>query len=410
MTPIGNYDVVIVGAGLVGGALACALSDSPLKVAIIEPREMETEWPPADDGVAGFDARVSAITAASQQWLESLGAWPGMFGQRGCPYTRMQVWDAEGTGSISFDAAEVNQPALGHIVENRLIVCALMRRLQASTNVRQLTPARVTALQPFEGGYRLTLDQGAEIETGLVVAADGAMSQIRTLTGFSLREWDYGHRAIVATVESERGHEHTAWQRFLPEGPLAFLPLCDRAGEQRLCSIVWSAVPDYAEALMALSDAEFCEQLGAAFELRLGRVQAVGQRFCFPLRQRHAVDYVQSGIALVGDAAHTIHPLAGQGVNLGLMDAKVCAQELLRATAAGLNPGHLSVLQRYQRRRKGDNLTMMAGMEVFKRLFEQDHLWVRWARNTGMRWLDKNTGAKRRIIRQAMGLEGVSVS
>lgn len=409
MTAVSDYDVVIVGAGLVGGALACALeaepmAGRPLRVALIESGAMSFEWPTAQSGIDGFDARVSALTAASQQWLTTLGAWPGTHGQRVCAYQHMHVWDAEGTGRIDFSASDVNQPALGHIVENRLVSIALARQLRSARHIELLTPVKLQALQQHEVGYQLTLDNGRDITTALVVAADGANSRIRQLADMPVREWDYGHQAIVATVECRDSHQHTAWQRFLPEGPLAFLPLRDEHGSERFCSIVWSALPTYAENLMALDDNAFCAQLGRAFELRLGEVTACSRRFSFPLRQRHATDYVRPGLALVGDAAHTIHPLAGQGVNLGLMDARVLAEEIRHAWQRQINPGSEAVLKRYQRRRKADNLTMMASMEGFKRLFEQNHLLVRWARNTGMRWLDGAAPLKRQIMRQAMGL------
>ena len=190
----------------------------------------------------------------------------------------------------------------------------------------------------------------------------------------------------------------------MPEGPLAFLPLHSSKFDEGFSSIVWSAIPQYAENLMVLDDQEFCENLAKAFEGQLGSISAVGSRVCFPLKQRHAVSYVKPGLALVGDAAHTIHPLAGQGINLGLLDVKVLAEELLRAAARSLKPGELSVLKRYERRRKSSNLAMMASMEGFKRLFEQPALPVRWARNTGMRCLDKTMWLNHQLMRKAMGL------
>lgn len=399
-----DFDVVIVGAGIVGAALASALGGSGLRVAIIEAREITAEWPQAADDVDGFDARVSAVTLASQQWLQQLGAWPAAAGQRVSPYRFMHVWDAEGTASVDFDAADVNRPLLGHIVENRLLAAALLQSIRHHANISLLAPVSIEMIEKSAGGYQLTADDGNTFNTALLVAADGARSAIRSMLNMPVREWDYGHDAIVATIETERGHRQTAWQRFLPEGPLAFLPLHSETRGDHLCSIVWSAVPAYADELMALSEADFNRQLRQAFEHQLGAVLKSGKRFRFPLTQRHAVDYVRPGLALIGDAAHTIHPLAGQGVNLGLSDARVLSEELLRALSRGLDVGEVSVLKRYQRRRKSDNLLMMAGMEGFKRLFEQDRLSVRWARNAGMRWFDQCLPLKRRIIRQAMGL------
>ena len=232
---------------------------------------------------------------------------------------------------------------------------------------------------------------------------DEALSQLRKLAGLRTREWDYGHHALVCTVETEKPHCGVAHQRFLSAGPLAFLPLASRAG-RNYCSIVWSVESAPAQELLALGDEEFKQQLGLAIEHRLGAILACSDRIGFPLRQRHAIDYVQPGLALVGDAAHTIHPLAGQGINLGLQDVAVLAQELLAAHQQGAALGSLAVLQRYQRRRKGENLLMMAAMDGFKRLFAEQALPVRWLRNTGMNLVGGNGPLKRRLMRHAMGI------
>jgi 2-octaprenylphenol hydroxylase len=265
-----------------------------------------------------------------------------------------------------------------------------------------LAPARLAGLD-YEGRQSLLhLDDGRSIRCELLVAADGALSRTRDLLGMRTREWDYGHRAIVTTAAFEHSHAFTAWQRFLPTGPLALLPL--PGDGERLCSIVWSIEESEAEELLDLDDTAFGAALTAASEGVLGNVQACAPRLAFPLRQRHAVDYVMPGAALVGDAAHTIHPLAGQGINLGLADVAVLAEEVERAVARGLAPGRDDVLRRYQRRRKGDNLRMMAAMDGFKRLFGANALPLRWLRNTGMRGVAAIPALKRRIIREAMGV------
>jgi 2-octaprenylphenol hydroxylase len=399
-SPVMDFDVIIVGAGIAGSALACALANknNTLNIALIEAQPLNMPEEISGESVRDYDARVSALTVASQQLLEEFGLWEGIKEKRISPYAHMHVWDAEGTGFISFDAAEINQPALGHIVENRLVTAALHQRIENCDNIHCLCPAKVTDLQQ----QQLILDDQRCLRAPLIVAADGAQSKIRQLAGFATREWDYEHHAIVATVETELTHQHTAWQRFLPQGPLAFLPLHSAANNTS--SIVWSATPEYAESLMAMSEGEFKLELSSAFEHRLGEILNVGQRFAFPLRQRHAQDYVKPGLALIADAAHTVHPLAGQGINLGLLDVAVLAKELLRAQQRGLPLGDLGVLKRYQRRRKGSNLAMMAAMEGFKRLFAEPALPVRWARNSGMRWLDGMPPLKHKIIRQAMGL------
>ena len=405
MNKLKQFDVIIVGAGIVGGALACALGDSDLKVAIIEAQPCKTDWPEQSDTITGFDMRVSALTAASTNFLADMGVWQAIQQRRISPYRQMHVWDAEGTGNIHFNADEINQPVLGHIVENRLVAYALLHKIRQHNAIELIAPAKLDTIEQLDDQkYQLSLDDGQQLSADLLVAADGANSKVRSLAEIKVREWDYDQHAIVATVKTERAHQQTAWQRFLPEGPLAFLPLATADKQQQFCSIVWSAIPSYAENIMAMDDAEFSTALTHAFENTLGQVIDVSRRFSFPLRQRHAVDYVKTGIALVGDAAHTIHPLAGQGVNLGLMDALALSEELLRAKQRGLNLGSLPVLERYQRRRKAANLSMMAGMEGFKRLFEQPALPIRWLRNIGMNWLDKARPLKNRVMRQAMGL------
>ena len=399
------YDIVIVGAGIVGSALACALAKSSFSIAIIEAQERVIDRNEQATSVDGFDVRVSAITIASQQLLEDIGAWEIIAENRLSPYRHMHVWDAEGTGSIDFDADDINQLALGHIVENKVTADALTQCMNRQTNLHRIVPAILEEIEPLQNGaYLLTLGDGRQLQTSLLVAADGANSKVRALEHIAMREWDYNHHAIVATVKTELSHGHTARQRFLPEGPLAFLPLSSAQDDTHYCSIVWSAIPSYAENLMSLTDDECTEALAAAFEYQLGSISAVSRRFSFPLRQRHVVDYIKPGLALVGDAAHTIHPLAGQGVNLGLMDIKTLSEELLRSQQRGLNPGSIAVLERYQRRRKGANLAMMAGMDGLKRLFSETTLPVRWARNSGLRWLDKSKMLKRQIMKRAMGL------
>ena len=301
--------------------------------------------------------------------------------------------------SSCFDAAELHAGSLGTIVENRHIVRALFEALAAST-VTLIDNARVNGWSRASG---VTLEDGRQLTADLVVGADGALSRMRQWSGLATREWDYDQQAIVCTVRTRQSHRFTAWQRFSPTGPLAFLPLQSETGDEHFCSIVWSQDTREARRLMVLETETFRQELEAAIERELGEVVAVSQRFAFPLRQRHAKDYVADGLALVGDAAHTIHPLAGQGANLGYGDVRALLEELGRARNLGLAPDDALVLARYQRRRKGENLSMMAAMEGFKQLFARDELPIRWLRNTGMRWLDKLAPLKNRIAAEAMG-------
>ena len=399
-----HYDVIIIGAGIAGSALAASLSGHGLSIALIEAQPTGVGTGADDQGVLGFDARVSALTPNSRELLEKIKVWPGIYQQRMCSYQHMTVWDGDGTAVLEFDADELNVEALGYIAENRVIVSALLDRVRACGDVTFFNPMRLERCSaPESGAVEVGLGNGEELTTDLLVAADGALSRVREMLEFETREWDYGHGAIVATVQLEKPHQSTAWQRFLSSGPLAFLPLPDVDGEH-YCSIVWSLDEDLVDPLLELDDRDFCQRLQEAFEGRLGVVKACSKRFAFPLRQRHAVEYVRSGVALVGDAAHTIHPLAGQGVNLGLQDVAVLAQEVLSAHEKGVKCGQLEILKRYQRRRLGENLAMMAAMDGFKRLFAHSSLPIRWLRNAGMRSVGSFAPIKRQLMRHAMGI------
>ncbi|BCR22828.1 2-octaprenyl-3-methyl-6-methoxy-1,4-benzoquinol hydroxylase [Aquipseudomonas alcaligenes] len=394
-------DLIIVGAGMVGSALALALEHSGLEILVVDGGPLSVR-PFAAEGA--FEPRVSALSAASQRILERLGVWDGIAARRVSPYRDMRVWDGSGTGSVHFSAASVHAEVLGHIVENRVVQDALLDRLHDS-QIGLLGSARLEQLRRSGDGWLLTLADGRELRAPLLVAADGANSAVRRLAGCATREWDYLHHAIVTSVRCERAHQATAWQRFTDDGPLAFLPLA-RQGDEHWCSIVWSTVPAEAERLMALDDEAFRHELGKAFEWRLGQVTAVDPRICIPLRQRHAKRYVESGLALIGDAAHSIHPLAGQGVNLGFLDAAVLAEVLLHALQRGEQANDVRVLSRYERRRMPHNLAMMAAMEGFERLFQADPLPLRLLRNSGLNWVDELPDAKALFVRRALGLAG----
>lgn len=391
-----QYDVVIAGGGMVGACLACALGNSSLRVAVIEGRAPEDVRP--DDEV---DLRVSAVTRASQRIFASLGAWEGMAARRVSPFREMQVWDSAGPGHIHFDSADIAEATLGHIVENRVIQMALWDRMRAFDNVELICGVTVSSLAVEDDAALVGLSDGRTLTAKLVAAADGANSQVRSLAGIQVYGWSYGQKAVVATVTTELPHRETAWQRFLPDGPLAFLPLKDGR-----CSIVWSAAPDHADQLVQLEEQDFLAALQAAFGDTLGRMARVGPRLALPLRLQHATEYVKPRLALMGDAAHAIHPLAGQGVNLGLLDAATLAEVLLDAAAAKRDIGVYPVLRRYERWRKGDNLAMMAAMDGFKRLFGSRLPPVRWARNLGLGVTNALPAVKRLIVRHAMGLEG----
>lgn len=395
-----DCDVAVIGGGMVGATLAALLDGSGLRIAVVEAAAPALEWP--GDSV---DLRVSALTAASERMLTALGAWPAMRALGVSPFREMRVWDAAGAGAIHFDCADIGEPRLGHIVENRVIQRVLFERLRDSAGVRMFCPATLERLAfdaPGDAaGAQVELSDGTTIRARLVVAADGANSKTRTLAGIAVRGWSYDQKGVVATVATEHSHEATAWQRFLPDGPLAFLPLRDGRS-----SIVWSTRPDHAERLLAAEPAAFRAELAEAFAHRLGAITDVGPRAAFPLRLQHANRYIGTRLALVGDAAHSIHPLAGQGVNLGMLDAAALAEVLQKAAVNGRDIGATPVLRRYERWRKGDNLMMMLVMDGFKRLFGATAPPLQVARNLGLRLTDGTPPVKNLIIRHAMGLTG----
>ncbi|KKN51995.1 hypothetical protein LCGC14_0617000 [marine sediment metagenome] len=403
------FDILVVGAGMTGTALALGLSGQGWNVGLIESGDRATALQVPElvderaEKVSDFEPRVSAISLASQRLLESLGVWQSVAAGRHCAYQGMTVWDGDGTGRIHFDAAELQVRALGTIVENRSLVRALFESVETSA-VELMDGVQVTGCSHEDGQRFVELADGRKLGARLVVAADGTHSRMRQWVGLPTREWDYDQQAIVCTVRTAQSHRYTAWQRFSQTGPLAFLPLLTDNGDEHFCSIVWSQDTAEAHRLMALDDDAFMAELERTIERELGAVEAVSERFAFPLRQRHAKDYVAPGFALLGDAAHTIHPLAGQGANLGYGDVRVLLEELSGARHRGLSPANELMLARYQRRRKSENLTMMAAMEGFKQLFGRDELPVRWLRNTGLRWLDRLGPVKNRIAAEAMGL------
>ena len=391
-----DYDIIIVGAGMVGATLACALGQQGFRVAVVEAVQPDFNWP-----TDSIDQRVSAITCASQKIFESIGAWETMQAQRVSPYQEMRVWDATGNGAIHFDSADLGVPLLGHIVENRVTLFALHQQLEALDNITLLTPATITQLDISTDHAQVTLDDGKVLTASLVVAADGSRSKLRELAGIETSGWSYHQHGVVAHITTSKTHQYTAWQRFMPDGPLAFLPLADGSS-----SIVWSTTPEHAEALLALDDAAFLDQLQSTFGDSLGRMLACGPRAAFPLRMQHAKAYTLPRLALLGDAAHTVHPLAGQGVNLGLADAASLAEVLVNARQQRQDIGAHKVLRRYERWRKGENLAMIATMDGFKRLFGSTKPVIKWVRNVGLGLTNSTTPVKNLIMRQAMGLEG----
>lgn len=391
-----HYDIIIVGGGMVGLTLACALGNTDLKIAVIESHEPKDVLTSSEYGL-----RVSAISRASQQVFTHIGAWQHMLERRVSPYEHMHVWDATGDGQIHFSATDLGADVLGHIVENNVVQYSLLKSLLTFQHISWLCPRSIEHIECQGDSNRVTLNNGDELTAKLLVGADGAHSRVRDAAGIHLEESPYQQKGVVSVVASTKHHQYTAWQRFLPTGPLAFLPLADGR-----CSIVWSATDAEADRLLALNANDFCRELEQAFEFTLGAVKSIGERAAFPLIRRHVEHYVAPGVALIGDAAHTIHPLAGQGVNLGVLDAASLAQVINEAVCERRDFAGMSVLRKFERWRRGENTLMMHSMSGFKSLFSNDNSALSFIRNAGLNLVNGMPPVKNILMRRAMGLEG----
>ena len=391
-----HYDIIIVGAGMVGATLACGLAEEAeqLNIALVDAQAPNMDW---DND--SYDMRVSAITRASQTLLKNVGAWEYIEQQRLQPYQDMFVWDAEGKGEVHFDSADMGETDLGHIIENRVIVKALHKRIKELPQITLLCPATLEHIDFHDDKTRLILQDKTELSAALVVAADGTRSWVRQQADIAVKGWDFDQAALVTTVKTEKYHQDTAWQRFLTTGPLAFLPLT-----KGYSSIVWSTSPLEAKRLTEISEEAFAIELEHAFESKLGKIESVAKRAVFPLRLFETLNYVKPRLALVGDAAHTIHPLAGQGVNLGLADVASLITVVVDALNDKKDIGDLKVLRRYERWRRAENRSMLLAMDGLKRMFGSELSVVKEMRNIGLDLTNKITPLKNIIMQQAMGI------
>lgn len=389
-------DVAVVGGGVVGSAFALALARAGLRVLLIDRDRVK---PPS--AREPMDLRVSALSPASERMLTALGVWQAIEAVRASPYRRMEVWDVAGFGVLTFDSNVLGEPRLGHIVENRLVQGMLRAELSRHSRVTTRCPASLVEFQVREDKVSIELDDGGIEEATLLVGADGGRSAVREAAGIPVTSWEYGQSAVVCHVATSDRHNQTCLQRFLPTGPLAFLPLLDGRS-----SIVWSTIPEEAESLVAMPEEDFIEALEEASQRRLGRVRGVSERASFTLGYLHARRYVEERIALIGDAAHVVHPLAGQGVNLGLLDAAALAEIVVNAHRERRDYGLASELRRYERWRKGDNLIMANTLNALKYMFSSDLRLVGWARNLGLSLVDELKPVKKLFMKQAGGMAG----
>ncbi len=395
MTPATeNFAVAVVGGGMVGAMLACILARAGIRTALIEERLPLREWP--DDSI---DTRVSALTTTSWTILDRLGVWDPINRLGACPYRYMRVWDSVRCGELYFDAADVGHDILGYIVENRVTVAATWEILETLSDVALICPAKVTGMVQVPAGSRLFLDNGRSVSAQLMVAADGADSALRSMAGIHVKGWSYGQSALVAAVETEGPHNQTACQKFLTEGPLAFLPL--RNG---MSSIVWTSRSQTTKGYLDLPETTFNRELEAASGGILGKTTLASGRAIFPLRLQYARNYFRGNVVLVGDAAHSVHPLAGQGANMGILDAAALAELVVSARDRDRPLAGFNTLRRYERWRKGDNLAMLIGMDLLNRAFGPSPPGFAALRSLGMNMINRSDPVKNFLNRYAMGL------
>lgn len=403
-----GFHLLVIGGGMVGACVAALAAANrhcgDLRIAVLEAQP--PTMPPAEAG-DDVDLRVSAISRASERILAEIGAWPLLPRQHLSSYDDMIVWDAagkpRGAGSIHFSASESGEPNLGYIVENRRVLWSIYDCAPFRNRVTLLR-GELAGLE-FENDHAAAiLSDGRRIEAALVIGSDGSASLSRKLAGIETAGWDYEQRAFVTHVRTEYPHARTAWQRFLPAGPIAFLPLADGRS-----SIVWTTTPEHAERLVVDAPEQVAQELAAALDGTLGAVELAGPRGQFPLRLAHAKNYCRERFVLIGDAAHAIHPLAGQGVNLGFLDSAALIEVLAQELEAGIRAqalGERRILRRYERWRKSENLLALGLVDGLNKLFGSRADLLSWARRAGLNAVDGSMLAKRFLMGRAMGVRG----
>ena len=404
IAPDTDYDVLVVGGGMVGSLLCASLaqlsqsSRHPLRVGLLEDRLPDAFEPGTDPP---YDLRVSALSIASENMLRNVGAWAGITSRRACIYQRLSVWDGKQSGRTDFNAADSEASHLGHIVENRVIQLSLLDALRAYPNVTIVSPARLNSLRVLHDKVLVKTNHEMDISARLLVGADGANSVVRRESGVVMQKVAYPQHALVANIKTDLKQQDITWQRFLPSGPQAMLPLCGSRA-----SIVWYHDEAEIARLSSLDDAAFKAELQHSFPSLLGGVNNVQARAAFPIAKAHASTYTAPRTALVGDAAHTVHPLAGQGVNIGMLDAGALADVIINAHSKGRSIADQSVLRRYQRARYFDNQLMITALDSLYEAFKAQPGVVREARSASLNMVNRISPLKTHIMRRAMGVEG----
>lgn len=386
-----QFDCVVVGGGMVGAASALSLAELGLTVAIVE-KNNPMPFAPEQD----FDLRVSAISLASEQLLTQLGAWEQLQHWRMCPYKRLGVWEIA-QSYTEFNAENIACSHLGHIIENRLIQLALWQQIEQHSHITLMCPESLMKLEQTQSGATLTLSSSV-ISAKLVIGADGANSQVRKLADIGTTGWDYAQSAMLINVSTQTQQQDITWQQFFPSGPLAMLPMPGHSA-----SLVWYHQKDEIQRLSGLSNRQLQQEIIQHFPTRLGRVE-VNNKAAFSLTRRHANQYIKGRVLLIGDAAHSINPMAGQGVNLGFKDVKALQHVIAAAIGRGESWYEPHVLARYQQKRRTDNLMMMTTMDALYCSFSHVSPLAKLARNVGLMAVNKFPRAKNKALAYACGI------
>ncbi len=393
-----NFDCVVVGGGMIGAASALSLANLGLKVAIVEAYQ-----PKAFDDKQPFDLRVSAISVATQQLLEQLNCWDFLSKQRICPYSKLGVWETE-LSYTEFDASDIEESLLGHIVENRLIQLSLWQQLSLHNNITVYCPNTIVDFTQYDNEIVIELDEKITLHSKLLLAADGANSKVKELACIGSTGWDYAQSAMLINVETELNQQDVTWQKFYETGPVAMLPLKGESSSGGYASLVWYHQKDEIKRLASLSNSQLAFEISNTFPKKLGKIKVLNKG-AFPLTRRHANTYQNNRVLLLGDAAHTINPMAGQGVNIGFKDVKALQHVISSAIGSNECWHSPSILSRYEKARRKDNLIMMSTMDALYGVFSHPSIFAKIIRNTGL-FIAQNTPLlKNKALAYACGIK-----